>query len=634
MAVAKLQLASIRFSQDELESVLDKVVAFDDLHLEPASTFSQNISGIGQLQQENIYEELFQSVDVLINKYGVALQEGNINTTEFNLVKEKDFIEELHNEVVKYEEVINELEAMIAENVEAAIQVQHLCEMNIDLDELFDCKYLKIRFGKLPVESVQKLSYYNSLPFVYRQFDSDKLYVWCMYITTPMTAPEIDNIFASMHFERVMIPAFAHGQPELAIVEIQEESDAAKNHIVELKKSIVKLIEKNRQRIEEIYYSAKYHNELHGMQKYILVVGKTLTIYGFINKKKEGDLKQLFEADKNVRVDFKPANSDVRLQVPTKLSNNWFTRPFSIFVEMYGIPGYNDIDPTGFVAITYSLLFGIMFADVGQGLVLSILGYLVYKIKGIKLGLVGVALGIASALFGCVFGSIFGNEEIIPALFHPMHPESTMQLFMMAIAIGVLFIIISMSFNIYLGFKEKDYGRAIFHQNGICGLIFYVGIIAAVAGMMLGVIAVSPLYIVIVLIIPIIGVFFKEPIHRKLHRKNMFPAGVGEFFLEGVFELIEVLLSYVTNTMSFLRVGGFVLAHSGMMLVVYTLATMVGGIGYWIILIAGNLFVMALEGLIVGIQVLRLEFYEMFSRYYSGNGKPFVKINQRLKKEG
>ena len=92
--------------------------------------------------------------------------------------------------------------------------------------------------------------------------------------------------------------------------------------------------------------------------------------------------------------------------------------------------------------------------------------------------------------------------------------------------------------------------------------------------------------------------------------------------------LRSAVLSFITNTMSFLRVGGFVLSHAGMMLVVYTLAEMVGGFGEIIVLILGNVFVMCLEGLIVGIQVLRLEFYEMFSRYYEGNGIPFKTIKE------
>jgi len=127
--------------------------------------------------------------------------------------------------------------------------------------------------------------------------------------------------------------------------------------------------------------------------------------------------------------------------------------------------------------------------------------------------------------------------------------------------------------------------------------------------------------------IPLILIFLKEPLERVFHGEKMFPKGFGGFFIEGFFELFEILLSYVTNTMSFLRVGGFILSHAGMMLVVMTLMDMVGS-GGWLVLILGNIFVMGLEGMIVGIQVLRLEFYEMFSRYYEGNGIAFTAINQ------
>ena len=103
----------------------------------------------------------------------------------------------------------------------------------------------------------------------------------------------------------------------------------------------------------------------------------------------------------------------------------------------------------------------------------------------------------------------------------------------------------------------------------------------------------------------------------------MFPDGGGAFITETFFEMFEVLLSFVTNTMSFLRVGGFILVHAGMMTVVFTLADLVGTGANIPVIIFGNIFVMALEGLIVGIQVLRLEFYEMFSLFYDAEGIPF-----------
>ena len=111
-----------------------------------------------------------------------------------------------------------------------------------------------------------------------------------------------------------------------------------------------------------------------------------------------------------------------------------------------------------------------------------------------------------------------------------------------------------------------------------------------------------------------------------MEKKEMFPDGFGGFFVESFFELFEICLSFITNTISYLRVGGFVLSHAGMMMAVMLIMDMAGGAG-WIVMILGNIFVMCLEGMIVGIQVLRLEFYEMFSRYFTGNGIMFKSLN-------
>ena len=296
---------------------------------------------------------------------------------------------------------------------------------------------------------------------------------------------------------------------------------------------------------------------------------------------------------------------------------------------MYGVPKYNDADPTMLVALSYTLLFGIMFGDVGQGAILSIVGFIAYKKFGLQLGAVGMRLGISSMIFGIVFGSVFGSEEILIPMFNAMSPDNTMTLLIAAICLGIILIIISMAFNVFLNFKKKNLGEAILSQNGICGLVFYISILGLVINMFLGLGFVNIFYVLILIVVPLLLVFLKEPLIRKFEEnEEMFPNGFGAFFVEGFFELFEVVLSFITNTMSFLRVGGFVLSHAGMMLVVYTLAGMVGGVGEYIVIVIGNVFVMCLEGLIVGIQVLRLEFYEMFSRYYEGNGIPFRTIKE------
>lgn len=100
--------------------------------------------------------------------------------------------------------------------------------------------------------------------------------------------------------------------------------------------------------------------------------------------------------------------------------------------------------------------------------------------------------------------------------------------------------------------------------------------------------------------------------------------------VDNIFEMLEVILSYVTNTMSFLRVGAFILVHAGMMQVVFVLAGMFSGAGYAAVVVIGNIIVMALEALLVGIQVLRLEFYEMFNRFYTGDGRPYIPARLKI----
>ena len=134
--------------------------------------------------------------------------------------------------------------------------------------------------------------------------------------------------------------------------------------------------------------------------------------------------------------------------------------------------------------------------------------------------------------------------------------------------------------------------------------------------------------ILICIVIPIICIFMRVPLGNLLLKKGAFPeGGFGAYALENIFEMLEIAISFVANTMSFLRVGGFILSHAGMMSVVFTLAGMFGPVGYAITVALGNLFVIGLEGLVVGIQVLRLEFYEMFGRYYSGEGVPLSLIH-------
>lgn len=311
-----------------------------------------------------------------------------------------------------------------------------------------------------------------------------------------------------------------------------------------------------------------------------------------------------------------------------------------MFVEMYGIPEYDGIDPVPIVAIIYSLLFGLMFGDVGQGLVVIIVGALLSRYKKMKLGDIMVRIGIFSMLFGFVFGSVFGNETMLNPLYHAllglnekpievMSSNFILPLLMIAVGIGVVLNLFSMMLNMILQYRKKNMGEFWFSQNGVAGFVFYASIaVGVVFNVLLGIPVFNLFYILLLIVLPLVLVFLKEPLTRKLQHGKMFPEGFGAFFVEGFFELFEICLSYITNTISYLRVGGFVLSHAGMMMAVTMIMEMSGGLVALIIGVFGNVLVMCLEGLVVGIQVLRLQFYEMFSRYFNGNGIAFTALKE------
>ena len=206
--------------------------------------------------------------------------------------------------------------------------------------------------------------------------------------------------------------------------------------------------------------------------------------------------------------------------------------------------------------------------------------------------------------------------------------------------IGVALILISMILNIVIGFREGNIEKAVFSNNGIAGLLFYGSIAGGVAAMMLfDVEIMSAPFVILFIVIPAVCIFCKVPFAAAVKYKEFRLSNeeedmtVGNFIVENFFEMFEYVLSYVSNTMSFLRVGGFVLSHAGMMLVVSTLMNMVSTGAKPAVVIIGNAFVMVMEGMIVAIQIIRLEFYEIFSRFYSGSGKPFEPVKAEFSTE-
>ncbi|MFV0393250.1 MAG: V-type ATP synthase subunit I, partial [Coprobacillaceae bacterium] len=239
MAISRLDLVTINFNKEHDDELLLKVLEHDNFHPEPASKFTDSVAGLSNYSEENPYEEIVQRLEEASEKYGLQLEEIVMEHEPINRIKCRDYVNTFLEKIGAIEKVYQDLQTIIRENEETIIQLQNVVDSDINFDDLFSCKYLQIRFGKLPLEYVNKLAYYKTLPFIFTSFKQDKQYTWCMYVTTPANAPEIDNIFSSLYFERIYIPDFVHGEPDLAIAEIQEEANIAREQSEQLKQRIL-----------------------------------------------------------------------------------------------------------------------------------------------------------------------------------------------------------------------------------------------------------------------------------------------------------------------------------------------------------------------------------------------------------
>ena len=520
-------------------------------------------------------------------------------------------------------------------------QLSHMENLSVSLDDIFASKYLQVRFGRLPSDSYQKLKYYDDRLFFFQPLSEEGEFVWGFCFTDKIHVAEVDEILSSLFFERVWIPEYVHGVPGQTFEHLRGAVEEADRELEATDALIRETIDQNYDMCSILYATLQYLSRSFELRRHVSIHDSSFILVGFVPEKETAGLeKKLHELDPDLTVEISAHDSDKRFQAPTKLKNNFIVKPFEMFVDMYGTPAYNETDPTSFLAWTYILLFGIMFGDLGQGLVIAGLGLFLDRVKKMNFGKILERIGLSAAVFGLVYGSVFGLEHLLDPFYinvlglpgkpvEVMDGETINTLLLAAIALGVGLIVMAMIINVFTGLRNRDWEKALFSNNGVAGLVFYGAVLAGLVSMLTGGPNLFTLpYILGLLVLPILVIFLKEPLGRLAHGEHFeLEGGIGSFIIEGFFELFDVVLSFVTNTLSFMRVGGFIISHAGMMSVVLTLTEMFTGTGSIVVLILGNIFVMALEGFIVGIQSLRLEFYELFSRYFDGQGVPYAPVS-------
>lgn len=328
--------------------------------------------------------------------------------------------------------------------------------------------------------------------------------------------------------------------------------------------------------------------------------------------------------------------------------------PLASILRQMGYPGKDDIFPWLLASFLWAFMFGFMFPDIGQGLVLLIIGVLFANVKkirggierllgfsGKKAGAILMAAGVSATLFGILFGECFLIE-----IYHPLLPflkehwmrdmASIKWLIKMALLIGILEMLLAMLLFIYKNIKHKHYIEGILGEWALPGILMYIGLISF--GLHFMGVTLLP-KVTIPLINVSIGLVFEEfgtEVMNVLNPSKSWPiyltlSGVGLFVLGGIIEknlgervsrLIEIPISIISNTLSFSRLAGFLIGHAAFSIIASKFKVM-GTLTYVFGLVFLNLIVITLETIVVSLQALRLLLYEYSTKWYLGGGRPF-----------
>lgn len=540
------------------------------------------------------------------------------------LIATNTFLGEAWATCLKHQEQFRTLEEQerLLDEQEAAIA--NFTELQVDLATLrADKHFLELHIGIVPRETLKRLEgalgLAGYLLLEYREQD-DNIHV---VIIGPKgdKEGELNSLLTSAGFTPIPLPKGLDDSPEA----IQTEQRLQRERIASQRRELQE---------ETSACAASMHKELRQAETVLTLAepfvtldpairsaGQLSSINGWVPAEHLADLEQrLAQALTHpYSLESRKPRPDERSLVPSVPVRHRLLQPFGLLVKQYGVPRYGEIDPTFLFTISFLLMFGTMFGDIGHGAVLAILAWALRKKLG-TIYLFGVMAGISSIAFGFIFGSFFGYKDIIPALWmSPLYDPILM--LQIAAGWGVFFLTVACLLTIYNRVAVGDRIAAVFGHHGLINLVFYLaliwgGVLLATSGNFGSVPAALTL-----------GALGLLAVYNWFHLQ----APIGEKVLMVVIETLETVIGYVSNTLSFLRVAAFSINHVALAMAVLTLAGMMGAVGHVLMVIFGNIFIIVLEGVIVTIQIMRLQFFEGFSRYFYADGKEFSPV--RLRKQ-
>ena len=583
----KMVYLKIRIPEEKIDEELKNIGLSGLLHIDTSKG-----KPLFKLEEKKV-EYLLKKTEKFLDILGIK-RRSKWDRKEYPMEEIQSFVLELEKEVSMISNLKKEIEKE-ERKLSLARDILKASKEYLNIPELIKkLKVIKIRCGVIPLDNVEpfKISLQAYGIFVvYGEITYSS--VWFAALYTDDTEEILNSSITKNQAEVVPEEYFMPKKED----QIKTKSRYLENLINDIRKKYLNKL-------------VKYNSYLKAKLKIIRAKQPVeqedgfYVLWGWIPEKK---IRQFKSYIKYSSVEIFPAgdNAPVLLKTPD------FFKPFEKMIMGFSYPKYGEINPTIPFALTFLIFFGIMFGDVGHGIVLVILGLFLRK-KYPDPSKIFVLSGVSSSLFGLVYGSFFGFHGVFPfALISPVH--NIQELLFISIGVGIAVLSISFVLNIISLYRRKRIKALFFGEGGVLWLLIYWYILGILVKVI--VFRMNIYYDLILLGFLLFVVFVFIYIKSR---------SITESFIN----LMREILESVTNTVSFIRLGAFALAHSTLFLAVFTVAKFLetekgGGFFYWLTIAAGNIFIIILEGIIVAIQTLRLEYYEFFKRFFEGGGIPY-----------
>jgi V/A-type H+-transporting ATPase subunit I len=645
VAIKKLAMANVVCHRDGLDEIIRDLILLEKCEF--IDTFIEINEGefnIG-ISEDNA-DEILDMEDIVplkenkeikqvIQKLDLTLMSLNYRPEvtkkhmrgEQNFVRLKEEVDALGSYFANLTDEVNQITQRLEKLKELKV-IECIKNIDIDFEELVNLSYFTTKFGFLTREKAKRISqnyeHIKAIVLHVGTFEEKEVYI----ILSPKSLDaEMGRILRSTDFVEIKLGDTFLGTPKSMVEKNKSETARNLKRLIEIQELTKKDIKARSESIDILYSKLIMESRIDQIRTKVAVTENFAYLSAWIPEAFKDKLDSVLERTSEILVSYKNSNEvSSNIPVPTFLKNNAFFKPFEMLVNMYGVPNHNESDPTMFFGLAYTFMFGAMFGDLGQGIVIILAGLLLRKKVNADFCGILTRIGIGSMVFGVFYDSFFGYEHLIskvlplPIYIRPIDNINLMLI--LSIIAGLVLVYISYGFSIVNKLRLGDLEEGVFGRNGINGVVLLTSILLLFYEKVMQATFVPDLLMYGIIGISVLLLLIKQPLTNAIHKEErLYEEDAGSYYIESGFDLLETFLSILSNTASFIRIGAFALNHVGLFIAFHTLAEMIGSTGGNILMFfIGNLVIIALEGLVVFIQGLRLFYYELFSKYYTGEG--------------